>query len=137
MGRSKGRLATMTGGKPYLFDDLPLLQATSDWQRGGDAKQNLRRDQALKSACASLPEQDRTSPLASFRQVGLEKGSAWDLIRLSSVSVGAPFRQIGRDLFGASSMPNHHRRFSLPFRRTDSYSPLGLAVTSKNFPSHS
>lgn len=80
MGRSKGRLATMTEGKHYLFDDLQFLQAVSDWQRGGDAKQNLRRGQALKSACASLPEQYRTSPLASFRQVGLEKRSVWDLI---------------------------------------------------------
>lgn len=66
--------------KAYQFDDIQLLQAVSDWQRGGDAKQNLRRGQALKAACASLPEQFRTSPLACFRQVGLEKGSVWDLI---------------------------------------------------------
>lgn len=76
----------MTEGKPYLFDDLQLLQAVSDWQRGGDPKQNLRRGKALKAACASLPEQYRTSPLASFRQVGLEKGSVWDLIGENSLS---------------------------------------------------
>lgn len=80
MGCSKGRLATMTEGKPYLFEELSLLQAVSDWQRGGDAKQNLRRGLALKAACASLPEQYRTSALVSFRQEGLEKGSVWDLI---------------------------------------------------------
>jgi hypothetical protein len=76
----------MSGGKAYLFDDLQLLQAVSDWQRGGDAKQNQRRGQALKDACASLPEQYRTSYLASFRQVGLEKGSVWDLIAEGSLS---------------------------------------------------
>lgn len=70
----------MTAGKAYQFDDLQLLQAVNDWQRGGDAKQNLRRGQALKAACAPLPEQFRTSSLACFRQVGLEKGSVWDLI---------------------------------------------------------
>lgn len=35
---------------------LELLQAVSDWQRGGDAKQNIRRGQTLKDACASLPQ---------------------------------------------------------------------------------
>lgn len=70
----------------YQFDDLQLLQAVSDWQRGGDAKQNLRRGLALKAACAPLPEQYRTSPLASFRQVGLEQGSVWDLIGEDSLA---------------------------------------------------
>lgn len=70
----------MTTDKAYQFDELKLLQAVSDWQRGGDAKQNLRRGRALKAACASLPEQYHTSPLVSFRQVGLEKGSVWNLI---------------------------------------------------------
>lgn len=60
--------------------ELPLLQAVSDWQRGGDTKQNLRRGQTLKKVCASLPENYRTCVLACFRQVGLEKGSVWDLI---------------------------------------------------------
>lgn len=66
--------------KSYQFDDISLLQAVSDWQRGGDAKQNLRRGLVLKAACASLPEQYRTCPLVCFRQVGLEKGSVWNLI---------------------------------------------------------
>lgn len=70
----------MTVDKAYQFDDLQLLQAVSDWQRGGDPKQNLRRGKALKAACAPLPEQFRTSALVCFRQVGLEKGSVWDLI---------------------------------------------------------
>lgn len=62
-----------------LFN-LSLLQAISDWQRGGDAKQNRRRGQILKEACASLPESYCTGVLACFRQIALEKGSVWDLI---------------------------------------------------------
>lgn len=60
--------------------NLSLLQAISDWQRGGDVKQNRRRGEALKEACSSLPDTYRTSVLDCFRQVALEKGSVWDLI---------------------------------------------------------
>ena len=35
---------------------LSVLQAVSDWQRGGDAKQNKKRGQKLKEVCAPLPE---------------------------------------------------------------------------------
>jgi hypothetical protein len=60
--------------------DLPLIQAISDWQRGGDLKKNLRRGQALKEACASLPEEFRTCPLVCYRQLALPKGGVWELI---------------------------------------------------------
>jgi len=60
--------------------NLSLLQAISDWQRGGDARQNRRRGQALKKVCSCLPENYRTGVLACFRQVALEKGSVWELI---------------------------------------------------------
>ena len=59
---------------------LPLLQAVSDWQRGGDAKQSKRRGQRLKETCASLPEKYRTCSLVCFRQIGLPKGGVWKLI---------------------------------------------------------
>jgi hypothetical protein len=59
---------------------LPLLQAISDWQRGGDAKQSRRRGEALKESCKSLPEKFRTCPLRCFRQIALLKGGVWDLI---------------------------------------------------------
>lgn len=62
---------------PFL---LPLLQAISDWQRGGDAKQNLKRGLALKAASATLPEQYRRCSLCCFRQVALPKGGVWNLI---------------------------------------------------------
>lgn len=80
MGRAQRRLTSMTEDKHYRFDGLLYLQAVSDWQHGGDAKQNLRRGLTLKAICAFLPEQYRTSPLDTFRLVGLEKGSVWDLI---------------------------------------------------------
>lgn len=59
---------------------LPLLQAISDWQRGGDAKQNRRRGEALKAVCGSLPKKFRISSLCCFRQIALPKGGVWDLI---------------------------------------------------------
>lgn len=59
---------------------LELLQAVSDWQRGGDPKQNARRGQRLKTLCADLPDEYRSSPSACFRQIALTKPSVWDLI---------------------------------------------------------
>jgi hypothetical protein len=59
---------------------LPLLQAVSDWQRGGDPKQNKRRGQTLKAACVSLSDKYRSCHLVCFRQIGLPKGGVWDLI---------------------------------------------------------
>lgn len=65
------------GATPF---NLSLLQAVSDWQRGGDAKQNLRRGQVLKDACSYLPDRYRTGALVCFRQIALKKGGVWDLI---------------------------------------------------------
>ncbi|WP_137719284.1 hypothetical protein [Methylobacillus flagellatus] len=59
---------------------LSLLQAVSDWQRGGDAKQNKKRGQKLKEVCTSLPEKYRTCLLVCYRQIALPKGGVWDLI---------------------------------------------------------
>jgi hypothetical protein len=53
---------------------LELLQAVSNWQRGGNAAQNKRRGQKLKAICASLPQEYRTCSLCCFRQVALPKG---------------------------------------------------------------
>lgn len=65
---------------PGFSFDLPLLQAVSDWQRGGDAKQNRRRGEALKAACENLPSQFRRSVLVCHRQIALGKGGVWDLL---------------------------------------------------------
>ncbi len=59
---------------------LPLLQAISDWQRDGNAKQNKKRGQILKEVCVSLPEKYRTCSLCCFRQIALPKGGVWSLI---------------------------------------------------------
>jgi hypothetical protein len=65
--------------------NLHLLQAISDWQRGGDAKQNLRRGETLKAACATLPDQYRRCVLICFRQIALPKGGVWDLLGENSL----------------------------------------------------
>lgn len=55
---------------------LSLLQAVSDWQ----CSSTERRSQALKAACADLPEEYRTCLLVCYRQLALPKGGVWDLI---------------------------------------------------------
>jgi hypothetical protein len=57
-----------------------LLQAISDWQRGGDSKQIKKRGEKLKALCAGLPDEYRSAPSACFRQLALQKASVWDLI---------------------------------------------------------
>lgn len=59
---------------------VSTLQAISDWQRGGDPKQNKRRGKTLKEQSASLPYDYRTCELCCFRQIALPKGGVWDLI---------------------------------------------------------
>lgn len=59
---------------------VKFLQAVNDWQRGGDAKQNTKRGEFLRSQCRSLPETFRESPLVCHRQIALPKGGVWDLI---------------------------------------------------------
>jgi hypothetical protein len=66
-------------GTSNLFP-LELLQAVSDWQRGGDVNQNKKRGQKLKEVCTLLPEKYRTCLLCCFRQVALPKGGVWKLI---------------------------------------------------------
>ncbi|WP_205954151.1 hypothetical protein [Pseudoxanthomonas winnipegensis] len=65
-----------TSGFEFTRD---FLQAVSDWQRGGDAKQNRKRGERLKAACANLPAEFRESPLVCHRQVGLTNAGIWDL----------------------------------------------------------
>ncbi|HRP72155.1 MAG TPA: hypothetical protein PK743_05925 [Luteimonas sp.] len=64
---------------PDFVFDLPLLQAISDWQRGGNS---VKRGAALKQACtnANLPINYRESPLVCFRQIALPKGGVWALL---------------------------------------------------------
>lgn len=56
-----------------------LIQAVSDWQRGGDTKQKAKRGQALKKEALKLPTEFRNCQLCCFRQLALEKGSLWKL----------------------------------------------------------
>lgn len=59
---------------------IELLQAISDWQKGGDLKQSIRRGKRLKEICSSLPDKYRACHLVCFRQVALPKGGVWDLL---------------------------------------------------------
>jgi hypothetical protein len=54
---------------------LELLQAISDWQRGGSPRQKQRRGQRLKAAAAALDPKFRSCGLCVFRQIALAKGS--------------------------------------------------------------
>lgn len=66
-------LAEMTHPSPF---NLELLQAVSDWQRGGDAKQKKKRGAALKAAAISLPDSFKSSAIC-YRQIALDKSAVW------------------------------------------------------------
>jgi len=57
-----------------------FIQAVSDWQRGGDARQKRRRGTLLKELSAEIDEAFRRCGLVAYRQIALEKGSIWKLI---------------------------------------------------------
>jgi hypothetical protein len=59
---------------------LPLLQAVNDWQRGGDHNQKVRRGNALKAACLSLPTQYRQPPALCYRQESHKEDRTWQLL---------------------------------------------------------
>lgn len=59
---------------------IELLQAVSDWQRGGSAKQNKRRGERLKELSKDLPQNFKACGLCCFRQIALPQGGVWKLI---------------------------------------------------------
>ena len=65
--------------KPYKHYTETLLQAVSDWQRGGNAKQKEKRGRALKGAMNRLPKKYKSCGLYCLRQIAIEKGSLWRL----------------------------------------------------------
>lgn len=64
---------------------LELLQAISDWQRGGDHDQKLRRGAKLKRLAAVLPERFRTCSTVCYRQEAHEKDRIWQLLANESL----------------------------------------------------
>lgn len=58
---------------------IELLQAVSDWQRGGDAKQKARRGKALREAAKDLPKMFRSISANCYRQIALEQKSVWNI----------------------------------------------------------
>jgi hypothetical protein len=59
--------------------NLELLQAISDWQRGGDLKQKARRGERLKILSEALDPEFRETSLCCFRQISLDKSFLWKL----------------------------------------------------------
>lgn len=78
------RRATPQQATPGIgtMTDFPLetLQAISDWQRGGSAKQKKQRGERLKQAAETLDPKFRTCGLSVFRQIALPKGGLWHLL---------------------------------------------------------
>lgn len=58
---------------------VELLQAISDWQRGGDAKQKKNRGEALKKVAQELPNKYKSISVDCYRQIALEKESVWNI----------------------------------------------------------
>jgi hypothetical protein len=57
-----------------------LIQAVSDWQRGGSHDQKVKRGERLKTAAALLPKHFRTCAATCFRQEAHEKDRIWQLL---------------------------------------------------------
>jgi hypothetical protein len=60
--------------------DLELLQAVSDWQQGGNAREKHYRGLMLKRVCATLDKRYRQCGLVAFRRVALKKTPLWQFI---------------------------------------------------------
>lgn len=59
---------------------LEIVQAVSDWQRGGGHNAKVKRGAALKKACAGLPSSFRTWDGFCYRQEAHEKDRVWQLL---------------------------------------------------------
>lgn len=57
-----------------------FLQAVSDWQRGGDARQTKKRGERLKELAEGIDSRFRSCGLVTYRQVALDNGGVWKLI---------------------------------------------------------
>jgi hypothetical protein len=86
-----------------------LVQAISDWQRGGDAKQKLRRGTILKTEAQKLPERFRQCDDVCYRLLSLPKDSFWQLADEfelpESISAWTVKPQVARQLKGGVPYP--------------------------------
>ena len=58
---------------------VELLQAISDWQRGGVAKQKAKRGSALKEATKTLPTKFKSITTNCYRQIAVDNSSVWNI----------------------------------------------------------
>jgi hypothetical protein len=56
-----------------------LLQAISDWQSGGNAKQKSERGKKLREEAAKLPDEFRLTDIVCCRRLKLHKSKVWTL----------------------------------------------------------
>jgi len=56
---------------------VELIQAISDWQRGGNTTQKAQRGKLLKKLCGSLPDEFKTVPKTCYRRIALDKKAVW------------------------------------------------------------
>ncbi len=68
-----------TVSEPAEIFTRDLIQAVSDWQRGGSPRQKAARGLKLKAEAAALPDKFRQCSSKCFRQIALPKGSFWQL----------------------------------------------------------
>ncbi|MDO8358109.1 MAG: hypothetical protein Q7U76_17160 [Nitrospirota bacterium] len=82
---------------------IELLQAISDWQRGGDVTQKKRRGLALKSATRELPASFKSAGRC-FRQIALDDSAVWRVgtqLQLSeTISAWTDRIEIAKDIKG-------------------------------------
>ncbi len=57
-----------------------LIQAVSDWQRGGNHRQKVKRGQRLKAIATALPDHFRICTVPCFRQEAHKKDRVWQLL---------------------------------------------------------
>ncbi len=60
--------------------DLPLLQAISDWQQGGNARAKYQRGLRLKTLCRNVDSRFRICKLLAFRRLSLNRFPLWNLL---------------------------------------------------------
>lgn len=57
-----------------------LIQAISDWQKGGNSGEKRQRGLALEAECKSLPDKYRQCGMVAFRRLALKKRPLWRLM---------------------------------------------------------
>lgn len=115
-----------------------LIQAISDWQRGGSQIQKRRRGQVLKQQAAKLPGKYKT-PTRCFRQIALKNeglqhlGTQYQLPE--TISAWTKSENVARDFKGGVPQPGEYLAviFSLTPKREDIIVDIDALFTEPDF----